>query len=202
MRNWQAPGKMRYWIRCIISDRQHKERNVILFNITMCHRQHSVIPITMCCFRETPRSDMSCWTYLVTAVWACWLMAPAPFISTSTDRTREWPPLTCRGPASLSLISSVPTDRWDWSLISLQTGETDLWYYYTQARLIFNILTDRWDWPLGSLQTGETYHWGPNRQVRLTTGQPTNQTTNQPANQSANQPVNQPTSQLVNQPVN
>ena len=82
---------------------------------------------------------------LVTAVWACWLTTPAPFISTSTDRTREWPPLTCRSPASLSLMSSVPTDRWDWSLISLQTGETDLWYPYRQVRLITGVLTDRWD---------------------------------------------------------
>ena len=144
----------------------------------MCYRQHSAIPITMCCFRQTPRSDRSWWTCLVTAVWACWLTTPAPFISASTDRTRKWPPLTCRSPASLSLMSSVPyrqvrlifdilTDRWDWSLISLQTGETDLWYPYSQVRLIFYILTDRWDWSLIFLQTGETCHWGPYRQVRL-----------------------------------
>ena len=136
----------------------------------MCYRQHSAVPITMCCFRQTARSDRSWWACLVTAVWACWLTTPAPFISTSTDRTREWPPLTCRSPASLSLMSSVATDRWDWSLISLQTGETDLCYPYRQVRLITGVLTDRWDWSLISLQTGETDLCYPYRQVRLITG--------------------------------
>ena len=125
------------------SDRHHKERNVILFNITMCYRQQCYTDYHV--LFQTSRSDRSWWACLVTAVWACWLTTPAPFISTSTDRTREWPPLTCRSPSSLSLMSSVPTDRWDWALISLQTGETDLWYPYRQ-----------WDMSLGSLQTGET----------------------------------------------
>ena len=55
-------------------------------------------------------------------MWGCWLTSPAPFISTSTDRTREWPPLTYPSPASPSLISMVPTDRWEWMLDSMQSS--------------------------------------------------------------------------------